>query len=298
MKIIPPLTVTPTELTSTNVAITETEWTAGTYDLGDQRYVGTTLYEVVADPNTDDDPETGVLADPATWIEIGEINRFKMFDFLIGDATEQAGGDIDVTVEDDGLINAVALFEVVGASVQVIVTDDTEGEVYNTTKDLADNSGVSDWYSYFFEPITRDTDAIFLDLPSYIGASVRVIVDDGSNDTAIGELVLGQQVRIGETLQEFSFGIEDFSRKERDSFGRFTIVERRFAKLAEYDIYLRNAQIGPAFRTLSAQRATPTVYVGDDDRPETVIIGFYRDFSTVRTGPTTSEMTLEIEGLV
>jgi len=298
MRIIPPLTVTPTELTSTNVAITETEWTAGTYSLGDQRYVDTTLYEVVADPSTTDSPTVGVLANPPTWIEVGKINRFKMFDFLVGDATEQTGGNIDVTVQDTGLINGVALFEVVGATVQVIVTDDTEGEVYNSIKELTDNSAIGDWYAYFFAPIVRDTEAAFLDLPSYMGASVRVVVDDGSNDTAIGELTLGRQIQLGETIQEFSFGIEDFSRKERDSFGRFQITERRFAKTAEFDILLRNSQVGASFRALAAQRATPTVYVGDENRPETIIIGFYRDFSTLRKGPSTSEMSLEIEGLV
>lgn len=301
MKIIPPLTVTDTELTSTNVAITETEWTAGTYNLGDQRYVDTTLYEVVADPSTTDEPTAGVLADPPSWIEVGEINRFKMFDFLVGDATEQTGGDIDVTIRFNQLVNAVTLFEVVGNTVQVIVTDTSSSpdvEVYNTTKTLSDNSMVTDWYSYFFSPIVRDTEVAFLDLPSYFDVDVRVIVDAGSSDTSVGELALGRQITLGETLQDFTFGIEDFSRKERDSFGRFTIVERRFAKLANFDIFMRNNQINSAFRALADQRAKPTVYIGDQNKPETIIIGFYRDFSTLRTGPSTSEMSLEIEGLV
>ena len=51
------------------------------------------------------------------------------------------------------------------------------------------------------------------------------------------------------------------------------------------------------FWTLAKVRATPTVYIGNTEMPETVTLGFYKDFSTLRTGPNSSEMTLEIEGL-
>lgn len=297
MRIIPPETVTPTELTATNVAITETEWTAGTYGTGMQRYVGTDLYEVVADPDTSDEPTAGVEKDPPTWIKIGKINRYKMFDFIIGEETSQSAGSIDVTVVFPNLTNAVALFNVTGASVQVVMTDGTT-EVYNKTRTLVDNSGVSDWYSYFFEPIVRDTEAVFLDLPSYVGASVRIVVENDGSDTIIGEAIIGRQRILGVTLMDFSFGIEDFSRKERDQFGNFTIVERRFAKITEYEVHLTNSRVNPTFRALAEVRAKPTVYIGDESKSESIALGFYRDFSTNRVAPNDSEMSLEIEGLV
>lgn len=298
MKILPPIDVTPANLTS-NVAITETEWAAGTYNTGDQRYVGTTLYEVVASPSTTDEPTAGVLADPPTWIEVGAINRFKMFDQIIGDATEQSAGDIVVTVDSgSSLVNGVALFELVGNTVQVTVTDATEGVVYDETRDLLDDTGIADWYAYFFNPIVSATEAVFTDLPAYVGAGIGITVSAGGNDTAIGEAVLGTVADLGITLADFELGIEDFSSKERDEFGRFTIVERRFAKLANYDVVLANNQVNATFRALASVRATPVVYIGSDQKTETVVLGFYRYFSVLRTGPFTSEMTLEVEGLV
>lgn len=298
MKILPPIDVTTANLTS-NVAITETEWTAGTYNTGDQRYVGTTLYEVVASPSTTDEPTAGVLADPPTWIEVGAINRFKMFDFIIGDATEQTSGNIVVTIDSGSdIINGVSLFGLVGTSVQVVVTDATEGVVYDETQDLNDYVGINNWYDYFFLPYEQNTSAIFTDLPAYIGADVTVTVSSGGGDTAVGELVLGRIKDLGITLADFELGIEDFSRKERDAFGRFTIVERRFAKLANYDVVLANGQVNSTFRSLSEFRATPVVYIGSDIKTEATVLGFYRDFSILRTGPFTSEMSLEVEGLV
>jgi hypothetical protein len=298
MKILPPIDVTPANLTS-NVAITETEWTAGTYNTGDQRYVDTTLYEVVASPSTTDSPTDGVLADPPTWIEIGAINRFKMFDLIIGDATEQSSGDIVVTIDSGSEVyNGVALFNVSATSVQVEVIDAVDGVVYDKTIDMTDYVGINNWYNYFFLPYDLNTSAIFTDLPAYVGADIRVTVSSGGGDISVGELVVGRTKDLGVTLANFEFGIEDFSRKERDEFGRFVIVERRFAKTANYDVLLFNNQVNATFRALSEVRATPVVYIGSDDKTEATVLGFYKDFRTLRTGPFTSEMSLEVEGLV
>lgn len=297
MKVLPPFGVTPENLTS-NVAITETEWTAGTYSTGDLRYVGTKLYEVVADPSTSDEPTVGAAKPVPTWIAVGSINRFKMFDFAIGDATISSG-DIVVTINSgSNLINGVALFEVVGSTVRVVVTDETEGVVYDRTKSLQDFTGINNYYQYFFAPYNNDNSAVFVDLPAYVGADIEVTVSSGGGATQVGEMVVGTLKTIGVTLINFSFGIEDFSRKERDDFGKFRITEKRFAKLSEYDVVLLNNQNNAAFKALANLRATPAVYIGAENFPETITFGFYKDFSCLRTGPSTSEMTLEIEGLV
>ena len=298
MKIVPPITVTTAELDSTNVAISETAWTAGTYNLGDQRYVGTRLYEVVADPSTTDEPTAGAAADPPTWIDIGAINRFKMFDYVIGDATEQSAANIDVTVDLDAVVNSVALFEIVGSTVQIVVDDPTDGEVYDETYNLNDNTGVDNWYQYFFAPIARKTELVVTDLPAYSTATIQVVIANGGLDTAVGEVVFGRSVTLGITLMNFSLGIEDFSRKDRDQFGNFVITERRFARIANYDVFVRNNQFVSSFNELAKVRATPVVYIGDENKTETIVLGFYRSFSTLRTGPNSSEMTLEVEGLV
>ena len=173
MKIIPPITITPALLTSTNVAITETAWTAGTYATGTRRYVDTDLYEVVASPSTAQSPADGVLANPPTWILVGKINRFKMFDFRIGDATTNSG-TIEVEISPGQIVNAIAAFEVYARTVHVTITDPIDGVVYSKTIKLLDNSEVLDWYSYFFSPIRRETEFILTDLPSYSTAVLSV----------------------------------------------------------------------------------------------------------------------------
>jgi hypothetical protein len=298
MKLIPPIALTPAMLTS-DVAITETAWTAGTYTLGTQRYVGVNLYEVVASPSTADEPTAGAAKAVPTWIKIGVINRWRMFDLIIAEATTQTAAPITVTIDPGETISGIALFNVQAASVRVVVNDPGEGDVYDRTNFLGSSTGLGDWYSYFFGTSVRDDTALFLDMPSYPMGVVTVTIEpqDGG-DVSVGEMVVGKQRKIGTTLMNFTFGIEDFSRKERNEFGQFVIVERRFSKLATFDLFLTNSEVNNAFNTLAKYRATPIVYVGDEGRPETVFLGFYRDFSTLRTGPYSSEMSLEIEGLV
>lgn len=297
MKLVPPLVVTTSNLTSSNVAITETAWTAGTYTTGTERYVGTTLYRVVASPSTADDPTVGVLATPATWVEVGSINRFKMFDFSIGQKTSRAS-PITVTITPGEIVNTIALFELVNAtSVRVQVIDPVDGTVYDQTRTLADYTGITDWYSYFFDPYILAADAVFADLPAYASAAITITIT-GSGTVEVGELVLGRARSYGSTAIGTRLGIEDFSRKERDQFGNFNIVERRFAKLHGFDVLLQNNEVNAMFTALAAVRATPTLYIGGDDFAETYALGFFRDFTILRSGPVTSEMAIEIEGLV
>ena len=296
MKLIRPTDVTPSNLTS-NVPITETEWTAGTYNTGVQRYVGTALYEVVASPSTSDEPTAGALKDPPTWIKVGEINRFKMFSGVLFEQTENPE-TIEVTIDPGVVVNAVALFNLSGNTVTVTVDDPVEGEVYSRTQSLLDNSSVVDWYSYFFEPITLKSDIAFLDLPAYGSATTTVTVDAGEATAKVGELVIGSQRVIGLTNYGTSVGIVDYSIKERDPFGGAIIRERAFSRRVEYEVTVETSKISSVVNILASVRAKPTVYIGEDNESSTIAYGYYRDFGVTFSTPSISSCTIEVEGLV
>lgn len=296
MKIIRPAPFGDGDLTS-NVAISETEWTAGTYTTGQQRYVGSDLYEVTAVPDTTDEPVAGTENDPPSWIKVGKINRWKMFSGIIAEKTTQEAGPIEVTVDPGGVVNAVAFFGVEASSVSVTVTDPTDGVVYSKTEAMVDNSAVTDWYQYFYAPILRKEEVVFLDLPSYGSATVSAEIDAGGSDTACGEMVIGLQRNIGVTLLEFTTGLRDFSRKEQNVFGGFEILERRFSRFAEFDVFVPKVAVSGLLRLLAERRALPTVYIGGENDPETIIYGFYTDQQVLRSAPQYSEMSITIEGL-
>lgn len=297
MRIVTPQAVTVSNLTSTNVTITETAWTAGTYTTGTQRYVGTTLYEVIASPSTATDPVAGVAAVPPTWKVVGSINRFKMFDGVISSQTTRTG-TIAVTVTPGAAVNAVAFFGLSGNTVNVTMTDPVEGTVYNQTKSLQDNTLIADWYAYFFEAIYQKTDAVFADLPSYLNASIAVTVNAGAGTAACGEMVMGRLQTLGVSNFGTSVSIQDYSRKSTDDYGNVIIEERAFTKRADYDVTVETPRIATVQKTLAEIRTTPTVFIGEETRAETVVYGFYKSFNIVISTPTLSDCSIEVEGLV
>lgn len=296
MIIVQPVPVTSAMVTASNVAITETLWTAGTYTLGQERYVGTRLYKVLV-ASTTDNPTVGVTLTPPSWQDIGAINRFKMFDQVVNTQTTRTGL-IDVNVLPGTIINALAMFDLDGVTTTITMTDPIEGVVFNETKSLQDNTIIIDWYSYFFESITTRSDVVFLGLPAYGSATIRIQVDAGASTAAIGEVVIGKQRNLGVTNFGTSVNIRDYSRKETDAFGNTIVETRPFSKRADYDVTVETGAVAAVQKALASIRTTPTVFIGDEDRAETIVYGFYRGFNIIISTPSISDCSIEVEGLI
>jgi hypothetical protein len=296
MIIVQPVPVTSAMVTASNVAITETLWTAGTYTLGQERYVGTRLYKVLV-ASTTDNPTVGVTLTPPSWQDIGAINRFKMFDQVVNTQTTRTGL-IDVSILPGTIINALAMFDLNGVSTTITMTDPIEGVVFTETKSLQDNTIIIDWYSYFFESITTVSDVVFLGLPAYGGATTRIQVNAGAATAAIGEVVIGKQRNLGVSNFGTSVSILDYSRKETDQFGNTVVETRPFSKRADFDVTVETGAVAAVQKALADIRTTPTVFIGDEDRAETIVYGFYRGFNIVISTPSISDCSIEVEGLI
>lgn len=297
MKIIVPQAVTSSTLTSSNVAEDDAPaWSAGTYYLGDQRIYNHRVWEVIA-TSTADQPDVGAAANPPTWLDAGADNRYKMFDNIISTQTEN-DDTIEVSINPGTIVNAVALFGLLGNSVTVVVDDPIDGIVYNETKNLQDNTLITNWYAYFFDAILARDSIIFDDLPTYGTASIDVTIDAGTGTAKCGELVIGQQRTLG--VSNFGTGVSiiDYSIKSTDAFGNVIIVPRAYSKRADYDVTVETAQVSAVQKSLADIRTTPTVFIGDSNRPETIVYGYYKQFQIVLSTPSISSCSLEVEGLV
>lgn len=295
MIIVTPTEITPAKFVSSTAAIsTRPNWSNVTaYVAGNEVYYNFKDWIALAS-STNVTPGT----DATKWLEIGASNRYAMFDGVINNVTT-ATGILDVRVTPGQVVNAVSLFQVTANTVQVQVIDPSEGVVYDETRNMQDTTFVVDWYSYFFEPVSLITDISFTNLPAYGAADIRVIANAGTGNPAIiGECVIGKQRTLGVTNFNTSVSIQDYSRKETDQFGNISVVSRPFAKKADYDVTLETASINYVQRALAEIRTTPTVFIGDGNRPETIVYGFYRSFNIVLSTPSISDCTIEVEGLV
>ena len=294
MRVIDPLTITEANLTASSVAINDfTAWSGATaYDPGDKVRRGLSAYEAIID-STNVDPATD---DGTTWLRLGAVNRWKAFDQRITDPV-QAAADITYTIAPDEIVDAVAFFGLAASSVQVIVRDSASVEVYSREVQLVDRTDETDWFSWHFNPIKFDTEALVLGFPGFVGNSVEIRVK-GAGTREVGQIVLGREIRLGTTNNGTTPGLEDFSIKERDDFGNAILVERAFIETVEFQFTMPTQDARRVKRVVSRLRARPAVWFAADGTTQfgTTIYGFVRDFNTPLS-TTITFAVLDIEGL-
>lgn len=266
-----------------------------TVTAGDIYTYSSTNYEALTDNNAR--PDLGALLEVPTWLNLGAVNPLRMFDGKL-DTLTTAPSPLTVNITPGQLANGIALFNVSAQTVQITMTDPTEGLVYDSGEiQMLDNASIRDWYGFFFEPYLRKADAARINLPPYPDATITVTLSAPGEEVSAGQLVLGTIQRLGNTVYGTSVGITDFSRKEQDVFGNFEIVERRFSKRAEFDVSIDTRSVASAQRTLAAYRTEPLVWVGAEEQEETIVYGYYRDFDIVIANYSTSDATITVEGL-
>lgn len=277
------------------LADTYAEYNAGTtYDVDDIVISTTTDHAFQALTNG----ESGnSLSNPAKWLDLGPTNRYKMFDRSNTSQTIN-GESVDVTFDVTGRVNAVSVLNMTAATVQLIMTTVEDGEIYNETVNLVSSGGVTNWWEYFFLPVSRYGDWTFTDLPTNNNPTVQVIVAEPGGIAKVGTVAAGLSRNIGTVIYPSSIGIQDYSRKEADEFGYFTIVERGFANRASMKVAVDERNVDAITDALKALRATPTVFVGVEAYRSTWVYGFYKDWSWQFSGPNESYLTIELEGLV
>jgi hypothetical protein len=243
-----------------------------------------------------DRPDVGAQLETPTWVDLGAINSLRLFDGKIGTVTA-SDSDLVMELSVDSLADGIAFFGLRARTLRVTLIADGS-TVYDTGEvSLVDSSGVDGWYSHFFSERGLLSDYVISSLPPYKGAIVRVELTSAGSSTEIGELVLGRVKAIGDTVYGLRAGITDWSRKDRDEFGNYSITERDYSKRAEYPVSVRTNRLAAIQKMLAEQRSTPAVYIGSDDRPETILYGFFSSFDIVLEGPVYSECIIEGEGL-
>lgn len=292
MKLIRPTTITDSILTSSSVAETDAAaWSSGTtYALDATVIKSHRIWRSLQASNTNHDPATS----PTWWLDTGPTNRWGMFDAVVGTVTS-ATSSIAVTLT-PGRCDALALLDVTASSVQVTMVVGAE-TVFDRTVDLLDNSVVTDWYSYFFEPEVRANYLVITDLPVF-GEGVITVTITGSGTVSCGLCVVGLQSSLGTLLRSPSVGINDYSRKSADDFGNTILVQRSYSKRLGARLVLDNNDVDRIVRVLAGLRATPVVWIGSEYFDSLVVYGFYKDFDVDIAYPTVSYCSLTIEGMI
>lgn len=238
---------------------------------------------------------------PEEWIDQGATNRWRMFDMNVGPDKQTVSTDssntVQVLLELDQIVTSVTLLNIDANNVRIIMRDAFGAVVYDHYEDLLQSTPSSDWWSFFFATRSNIKTLVLTDLPSVQPSTIEMVLDGDAFPAKIGKMIVGEAVEIGCARYGTSVGIVDFSRKERDPFGNNFILERRYIDRADFDVQIPTSTIDNVKAILTAARATPTLYIGDEQFASTVIYGFYRDFSIIISGPKRSDLTIQVESI-
>lgn len=234
-KITVPMSITHNRLISSNVPEdpVATEWDVGTtYADGDQVYRdqvnGHRVYESVQSGNTGKNPVT----DGGTWwVEVGWTNRWKCLKTNTGQATvaETSASSIQYEFNVSQVCTEIAFRGLKTQRVLVRVYDALSTQIYYGSKDATETIDGVEWYI---------ADMIFTDLPIASDCTVEIVIDTavGSASAEVGQIIIGFTHSLGRVLGGTVTGFQDFSVKEQDEFGAFTITERGVADTLEFEI--------------------------------------------------------------
>lgn len=277
------------------------EWAVGTtYALGDRVILTSThrIYESLQASNTGNSP---TASGTTFWIDAGPTNRWAVFDTSVSTQTAQANNITYLLVPNEA-INSVGILNITGGTeiniTMVSPATGSPGIVYQKTIDLSGLPLTPDWWAWFYGQKSIPTQSIALDLPSYTDCEITIEILGGSG-LAVGVILIGSQQNFGLGIKYGArVGIQDYSRKETNTFGETVLVQRAFAKRANFNLFINKAEVDSFQNALSTIRAVPVLWIGSDDYEATTLFGFYKNFDILISYPDHSDCELEIEGLI
>ena len=163
------------------------------------------IYESAQTPNTGNTP----LTSPLFWTRISATNRMKMFDAEVSTLTT-ATSFISAVVA-PGLVDSLAVFAALGATLKVTGTDGLGGPVVYAKTIALDASTVGDWYEWTYQPFLPVTTIVLSDLPLYGSLHVSVTIS-GVGAVAMGLLAFGRIEAVGNTQHGLSVDVRESKR--------------------------------------------------------------------------------------
>lgn len=300
MKIIQPEYTNDATLIATNVAEEDSpNWDASSeYAINEMViYVVANIHWVVrslVSGNIGNVP-TGLSTD-TKWQKVSETNRWKMFDLQNTSQTFNTD-TIDVEIAGLNFTDSVAALNIDATSMQIIGKDANMVEFYNQTYSLVSIDGIYDPYTYFFYPLGYLTDLVKTDLPIYATSTYQIILSKTGGIAKCGTLLIGKTLDVGATQYGMSIGITDYSIKQANEFGDFTITQRAYSKNMTLSIFAENSNVNSLVNLFNNLRATPIVWLGSDSFSSSFIYGFYKDYAVIVQYTKNSLINFEIEGL-
>ncbi|MFA5595952.1 MAG: hypothetical protein WDA26_00115 [Pusillimonas sp.] len=302
LTITKPITITDAILTSSTVAADTTPlWSAATNYTAAQvvRRPNHHLYESVAGGTDSTPPEQATGGETPKWVDLGPVNKWRMFDPRPGTLTTDTD-EIEVVLTPGTSIGALGALELYG--VQRIEVTMTAGgiDVYHREIGLS-ASTLASIFDWFFTDAVLETETVLMDLPQQWPAATLTVKFSGSGTIGVGMLIIGRPFEVGGAEWGVSATIDDWSLKLRDErFGTVEFIKGEYSKRVKLRTILEPGRFNLVYRQLAGFRATPCLISPASSLQQfsgLVIFGVL-SFDVDVAYPTLYYCSMEIEGLV
>lgn len=238
------------------------------------------------------------------WIKRGQYweNKYRMFqespDLITTSEYDAAYASMSVTISHIAQFSALAFVRLWATSLRIRIGADVD-----MTVDLRVPPGLE-------LPAADIYANMIVQLPREVGFGEQFTVDfihdesvrrhwapNESVRAECGFIYGGYLVNIGTAQWDTQIGIEDYSQKERDAFGRAIIQQRSFTNRINYKVSIDTNKVYAVSRYLASIRSILSVYVGDQMMPETVVTGYFKNFTIPIQNVSKCIFNIEVEGL-
>lgn len=278
VKIVKPLTITDSILTSTNVSDNPpADWVSGaSYTVGAE-VVRPAIHKVYASNTAHSGVTTLPENDSVNWTYKSPSNDFAMFDS--SNSTQTINADtIEVTLTPGTIVNTLHLANLDATEVRLIVDDPVAGTLPTQTFSLKSPIPKPSWYYWIYTTRTYKK-SITIPLPSYKNASFTVEIDKTGADAKCGTLVIGKAFSYGEGIEYgASAGIQSYSTNQTDQFGNRNVLKRGYSNKAEWNVWVPSNQVDGFNDLLISLRDEVTLYIGTSKYEMMSVLGFIKDF--------------------
>ena len=314
MNVTRPIVVTESMLISSSIAVDADAtlygaawkglWVVGTpYGVGDVVYKGILLYESLEAANTGNDPAVTSTGVAPKWLELGKINRWRMFD----EYTNTVSSDTDeiVLVLAANEVDSVALYNMVANAAKVEILNNMDDPVWTYEIDLLAAAMTFDnWFDYYFAPYPPAKRDMVIPLPwmvsTIVDEKIRITLS-GAGLVECGMFVAGYAVEFGNIQFEPEISGIGYGKESTDEFGRTYVKAGATARPLRGELVIRDRSESYVYNQLSELLQVPAIWnlnAPGASRDLLITYGFLRSFREIIRFETKTTCSLEIQGLV
>lgn len=260
------------------------------------------IYQSVVAANTGNDPtlENDPWENPVKWQLVSKTNRWKPFDNYISSQASIADRMYySIQIPSGKMFDSISLRNLDADGVRLAVIHPTEGLVYSSTLNLISDSGITDYWEYFFTPIERALTVTLTGIPVYDGVRIDICVIKDGSTVQMGAVVNGLSYEVGDTQLGIGIGSTDFSVKTITEFGLVRLKERSYSDEMSLVAVVPNTSLAYVKNLLNRLRGKANVYIASDalDSDSGTVHGWHDDWNLVVQYQMESVISTNIKGL-